>query len=161
MTVTERALAVPASKKRLDSDVLEDHALLLSHYPINFTLVRLDCWNNSPGITNDLETAGRSQRQRCGLRCEVNGGEAQVATGGCSQCRRGRLAFPAAPAPRWGLEPGLPSRAGAGPGPEVTCRDRGQGEAAVVAQAGWSCDQGRRRGDGGGDSVPGLGVRPR
>lgn len=73
----------------------------------------------------------------------------------------GRLAFPAIPAARWGLEPSLPSRAGAGPGPEVTCRDRRRGEASVVAQAGWYCDGGRRRGDGGGDSVPGLGVRPR
>lgn len=86
---------------------------------------------------------------------------ASTAAAAAASGHRGRLAFPAAPAAHRGLEPGLPSRAGAGPGPEVTCRDSRPGEAAAVAKSGWGCDCGRRRGDGGGDSVPRLGVRPR
>lgn len=87
--VTERALAIPGSSKRLDSDLLEDLALLLSHYPITFTLPRLDGWKNSPGIKNGLGIAGRSQRHRYGLRWEVSGDQAQVTTGGRRE-RRGR-----------------------------------------------------------------------
>lgn len=129
MVVTERASAIPASSKRRDSDPLEDHALLLSRYPITFTLPRLDWWNNSPGIKNGLGTAGRSQRHRYGLRCEVSGVEAQVTTGGRRECRggcNGRL-WPPQPtrfpsSPRGSLRPwarpalasGGGARAGAG-----------------------------------------------
>lgn len=146
MMVTGRVFSTPASsKKRLDSDTLEDHAFLWSHYPVNFTLLRLDWWNNSPGIKNALETAGRSQRHRCALRWAVNRGEAQVATGGCHERRRrgsGRLRpprptrFPSNPRGPLGpwAQPALASGGGAGAGSHVPWQAPGWG---VRGRPGW------------------------